>query len=87
MSSRELWMRDVLADLLDTDRAEVSVTRSFAELGLDSLTGLRFARKLQDQFAIEIELEWIFDYPSIRQLAEFLDVQFGTAEAIGISAG
>jgi acyl carrier protein len=56
------------------------VTTSFADLGMDSLVGLRFSRKIQDLLGVEIELEWLFDYPTIRQLSEFLDEPFGDLE-------
>lgn len=77
MSKHELWLRDALADLMGVDPSEVSLTNSFAEQGLDSLVGLRLARKLQDALEIEIELEWLFDYPSIRELSQFLENHLG----------
>jgi acyl carrier protein len=57
------------------------LTRSFADQGLDSLAGLRYSRKIQDLLDAEIELEWLFDHPTISQLSEFLDRQFGGAVA------
>ncbi len=87
VSKHEAWLRDTLADLLEIDRTQVSVTQTFAELGMDSLVGLRLARKLQDRIDEEVELEWVFDYPSIRQLSQFLDARFGELDVIGVNAG
>ncbi|MDZ4813756.1 MAG: acyl carrier protein [Pseudomonadota bacterium] len=87
VSKHEAWLRDTLAELLEIDRTQLSVTQTFAELGMDSLIGLRLTRKLQDRIDEEVELEWIFDYPSIRQLSQFLDTRFGELDLIGVKAG
>ncbi len=87
VSKHEAWLRDTLAELLDVDGTQVSVTQTFAELGMDSLIGLRLTRKLQDRIDEEVELEWIFDYPSIRKLSQFLDARFGARDVIGVKAG
>lgn len=81
MTIREQHLRDALAELLDSEVHKVSVTAPFADLGMDSLVGLRFSRKIQDLLGVEIELEWLFDYPTIRQLSQFLDGQFGALSA------
>ncbi|TDR40688.1 phosphopantetheine binding protein [Tahibacter aquaticus] len=80
ISNREQFLQSALAELLQIDRHELSPTTPFAELGLDSLLGLRFTREIQDHLQAEVELEWLFDNPSIRQLAEFLDGKFGVAD-------
>lgn len=77
MSNREQFLRGALAELLQIDQHELSPTTPFAELGMDSLLGLRFTREIQDHLQAEVELEWLFDNPSIRELAEFLDRKFG----------
>lgn len=64
-----------LADVMEIPPAQVSTTVSFAEQGLDSLTALRLARKIHDRTAIEIELEWLLDYPTILELERFLGTQ------------
>jgi len=66
-------MKAMLAEVMNVEANDISSTATFAQLGMDSLTGLRFARKIKDAFGIEIELEWIFDYPTIEQLAGYLD--------------
>lgn len=81
MSGRERWLRDVLAELMEIDVSQISSDQPFSELGLDSLTGLRMTRKLEDQLGVEVELEWLFDHPSIQALARFLDERFGEIDA------
>jgi acyl carrier protein len=77
MSRHEQWLRNALAELMEVDPAQVSLTRTFAEQGIDSLLGLRLTRKLADRLGTEVELEWIFDNPSIAELSRFLDERFG----------
>lgn len=81
MNRRELWLRDALSELLGIDASQISLTHSFAEQGVDSLTGLRLTRKLEDILGVEVELEWLFDHPSIRELSQFLDERFGEPDA------
>lgn len=66
-------MKAMLAEVMNVPANDISSTATFSQLGMDSLTGLRFARKIKDAFGVEIELEWIFDYPTIEKLAGFLD--------------
>ena len=80
MSSREQWMQEALSRLLDVDPSKIAPTQSFAEIGVDSLIGLRFARQLQDEFGLELELEWLYDNPSVRELSAFIDERFGAAD-------
>jgi len=77
MSSRERFLRSALAELMEVDEHVLSPTMSFAEMGVDSLIGLRFSREIQEHVQAEIELEWLFDHPTLCQLADFLDQQFG----------
>ncbi len=66
-------LRHALADLLQVDIQQISPTVSFDDLGLDSLLGLRFARKIGEIVEVETDLEWIFDYPTLRELSGFLE--------------
>ncbi|MGN7918354.1 MULTISPECIES: acyl carrier protein [Lysobacter] len=87
MSKREPWLIDAMAEVLEVDRSQLSATESFAELGVDSLLGLRLTRKLEDLLGSEVELEWLFDHPSVRQLACFLDERFGEMDAAPVGPG
>ncbi len=84
MSSREQLLRCALAEVIEVEAHDVCVRTPFAEQGVDSLLGLRFVRRMQDLLGAEIELEWLFDHPSIEELSVFLDQRFG---AIGARPG
>ncbi|MFK3651155.1 acyl carrier protein [Lysobacter enzymogenes] len=86
MSKRETWLLDALARVLEVERSQLSATQSFAEMGVDSLLGLRLTRQLQDQLGVEVDLEWMFDHPTARELARFLDQRFGDMDAAAPAA-
>ena len=79
MSTSEEKLIQVLREALGQDAAQVTPQTGFAELGLDSIAGLRFARRAQDALGMDIELEWLFDYPNVAELARFLDARHRAA--------
>lgn len=82
MTTRASLMLVILSRLLDTPLESLSADQPFADQGLDSLTGLRFARAVQDATGIEFDPEWLYDYPSVAELDRFLQgrgAQSGTA--------
>jgi len=81
MSMLQSHLIAALADVMEVPAAQVSPTKSFTEQGLDSLTALRLARKIHDRTAIDIELEWLLDYPTILELERFLDEQVPSVSA------
>ncbi len=79
MSSREQWMQETLSRLMEVDPDRIEIAGSFGDMGIDSLIGLRFVREMQEEFGFEIELDWLYDNPSIRELSSFIDDRFGAA--------
>ncbi|WP_457319796.1 acyl carrier protein [Stenotrophomonas sp. P5_B8] len=79
MDSYEEALLVALRDTLG-DGTELDAQTCFAEVGLDSLSGLRFLRKAQDAIGVEIDFEWLFDHPSIAELALFLRTQGGAQD-------
>jgi acyl carrier protein len=71
----EVCLRDLLAELMEVDPQVISTTSTFSELGVDSLVGLRFVRRVRDVVGVEIELESVFDYPTLAQLAFYVQDQ------------
>ena len=71
MTYERLLVRTI-AEVMGADPAAVSTSRSFFEQGVDSMSGLRICRRLGDQLGFDVDLEWVFDHPTIDQLAEHL---------------
>ena len=73
MTSLEKVITDALANVLQIDARDISQAATFAEFGLDSLSGLRFARRIEEKLGTPVELEWLFDHPTITELARLLE--------------
>jgi acyl carrier protein len=79
MRTYEQYLQSALAELMQLAPEQISLTVPLSEQGVDSLIGLRLARKMTELTGIEIDLERIYDYPSIDQLARFLETCAGSA--------
>jgi polyketide synthase PksN len=79
---REAMLSAELAHILEVPVGDIDPTAPFHTFGVDSLAGLRLTRVLEDHLDTEVELEWLYDYPSIRELAIFLDARFDTVPAM-----
>ncbi|MEU0491781.1 SDR family NAD(P)-dependent oxidoreductase [Nocardiopsis sp. NPDC006139] len=55
------------------DASRVAVDRPFSALGLDSLTGLELRNRLASSAGVRIPATAVFDHPTPRALARFLD--------------
>ena len=77
----ELALRDALGALLEIDPAALVPDQRLDEQGVDSLLGLRFARKVEDLLGAPVELEWIYDYPTIATLAAYLEQRAASERA------
>jgi acyl carrier protein len=85
----EQLLEQAIAEVMGLDAAAVSRTQSFFEQGLDSLAGLRMCRRLGDRIGFEVDIEWVFDHPTIELLAAFLReraLEAGLAPAQAIAA-
>jgi len=73
MTQSEQCLVDILAELTETGAGSISVTATLDQQGVDSFVALRLARAIHERTGVEIELESLFDYPTVRQLAAHLD--------------
>jgi acyl carrier protein len=73
MTPTESTVREELARQLARNPQDVSVDDTFHDLGLDSLTGIRLVRALEERTGLTIDPPVFFDHPSIRALAAYLD--------------
>ncbi|MFB6848112.1 acyl carrier protein [Streptomyces sp. NPDC056373] len=66
-------MREELARQLARSPQDVSIDDTFHDLGLDSLTGIRLVKALEEITGLIIDPPVFFDHPSVRALAAHLD--------------
>ena len=67
-----VWMQERTARDLDKAPDEVDIDTPFDQLGLDSLAILTATGELAEWLEVELEAATLFEYPTIRKMAEFL---------------
>jgi acyl transferase domain-containing protein/SAM-dependent methyltransferase len=65
-------LRRRLIDILQIGEAELASNRSFADLGLDSLSGLKFVDAINQDLGLNLGAEVIYDHPTLPALSEHL---------------
>lgn len=78
-SAMEQDLAAIWADVLGVDA--VSLTRGFFDLGGHSLLMVEVHDRLQDQLGVQLSLVDLFRYPTVRELAGFLEKR-GRAEPV-----
>lgn len=61
-----------LADALYLKSSEIDPTKSFMDLGLDSIIGVEWLNTINKFYKTDIAASVVYDYPTIQQLASFL---------------
>jgi polyketide synthase PksN len=61
-----------LAQVLYMEESEVKVEKPFKDMGLDSILSVEWIKSINQQYASNLPASRIYDYPTIRQLASFL---------------
>jgi len=73
----------VFAEVLGLD--QVGVTESFFDLGGNSLSATRVVARLSDQYALDLELAWLFNDATVRGLARLLEEGGAAADNVLIT--
>ncbi|OHX19451.1 SDR family NAD(P)-dependent oxidoreductase [Chromobacterium sphagni] len=58
-----------LADALYAEVADIPPDRLFADLGVDSVIGVEWVRKINETLGVDLKATALFEHPTIRQLA------------------
>lgn len=67
------WLTTELAQKLDMSPAEIDIHQPFTYYGVASVEGVTLAAKLEEHLGRTMPLSLIWDYPSIRAVAEYLN--------------
>src|SRR5439155_10346450 len=62
-----------LATVLYMEESAVDLEKPFVEMGLDSVLGVEWIQSLNKQYASSLKATCVYDYPTIRHLAGFLE--------------
>ncbi|MBD1559673.1 SDR family NAD(P)-dependent oxidoreductase [Vibrio sp. S9_S30] len=73
--------RDIPKIVLDTVKhallvEEISVDESLQYYGMDSVSAMQISSRLSKNLGIQIEPVWLLENPTIREFADYLNVQF-----------
>jgi polyketide synthase PksN len=63
-----------LAEVLYMEPEEIDSDKQFADLGMDSISGLEWIKKVNEQYGTSIDVTVIYDYSNVRALANFLAI-------------
>lgn len=68
-------IKKLLAHELRMQEQEIGEDEQFVDLGLDSITGVTWIRRINETYATSIEATKIYSYPTLAQLARYVQEQ------------
>lgn len=74
---------DTLAEALYMDVDEIEIDKTFVEMGLDSIVGVEWIRKINTKFNLSIPATRVYDFPTISQLSTFIFNELCTSNVNG----
>ncbi|MFP4100771.1 acyl carrier protein [Coleofasciculus sp.] len=72
----QAWMVSYLAELLEVRPNQVKVTIPFDQYGLDSSAAVGMTGDLEDWVGRKIDPTLLYDYPTVKDLAQHLAEEF-----------
>ncbi|TQV86002.1 SDR family NAD(P)-dependent oxidoreductase [Aliikangiella coralliicola] len=72
-------LKKLLAQELRLQVEEIDEDAQFVELGLDSITGVTWVRKINDKYKTSIEATKVYSYPTLKQLSDYVQAQASEA--------
>lgn len=77
-------VKQYLAQELHMDLAEIDDQAQFIDLGLDSITGVTWVRKINEAFNLSIEATKIYSYPTLKEFCEYISSELGEGEGVSL---
>ncbi|WP_425263944.1 thioesterase domain-containing protein [Thermoflavimicrobium dichotomicum] len=74
-----------LADTLSMNPSDIDADSKFIDLGLDSITGVEWIQAINREYGTSIPASKVYDYPSIREFAHFLQKELTKQEGEDVS--
>jgi len=81
----EAVIAPVLTELLDVPA--IGATQNFFLLGGHSMLGAQLIVRLEKLFGVEITLRFLFDHPTLAEIAAEVDRQMASGEVVGLTTG
>ena len=73
-------LRRGLAHELEMELEEVDEEKQFVDMGLDSIIGVTWIRRINTKYGLSISATKVYDYPNIQKLARFLEKELKTCQ-------
>jgi amino acid adenylation domain-containing protein len=83
----EAAIASVVAELLDVDVDELGIDQNFFLLGGHSMLGAQLIVRLEDLFGVEISLRYLFDHPTLAEIAAEVERQMAADQADRVVTG
>ena len=80
-------LRKLLAGELQMEEKEIDEDMEFVELGLDSIIGVTWIRKINQRYETGIEATKVYSYPTLRQLSRYVKEEAEKLGKLGKEAG
>jgi polyketide synthase PksN len=71
LAQLQFELLDSFAEALYMKREDVDIDKPFAEMGLDSITGVEWVRALNERYRLTLSATRLYEYPTIRTLAQW----------------
>lgn len=65
-------LKQMLAQELHMELADITETAQFVDLGLDSITGVSWIRKINEKYSTSIDATKVYSYPSLAEMAAYV---------------
>jgi len=76
-------LKDLLAAELQMDAAQIDEDTQFVDLGLDSITGVTWVRRINAAYGTGIEATKVYSHPTLRQFCDFVVERVALRGAVG----
>ncbi|NQX71886.1 SDR family NAD(P)-dependent oxidoreductase, partial [Paenibacillus alba] len=85
ITSLELYedLATSLSKALYMQRKDINIDTKFIDMGLDSIVGLEWIRSLNLKYSLSLNVTIIYDYPTIRELSQYLITEIHSAKSLG----
>lgn len=64
-----------LADVLFLEKEDIHNSNKFIDLGLDSVVGVEWVKKVNEMYGLNLSTTVIYDHPTIKEFAQFISGQ------------
>ncbi|MCB2360141.1 SDR family NAD(P)-dependent oxidoreductase [Clostridium estertheticum] len=71
-------IKEVLLDLLDEPKEDYDLEKSFLDLGINSILSVELVENINRVLGIQLGIEVVFDYSGVKELGEFIFIQYGS---------